>query len=311
MKRFRSYWSPISARLLAAFGAVALLALPAGAVIIDSGDGTGNTTAPPEGPGELGDPGWDYVGTMGGVTAVYLRNGWVLTANHVAIGTVVFGGVSYDPLLGSEIRLDNGDGTFADLKLFGITPEPGLPELPIRASTNLPNGTVILIGNGRDRGAATDSDDPTVWIPPPNPPFPPIQGYLWAGSRSLRWGTNVVEDFWPGDPLDTVAFYTVFDAPGPGYTADEAQGANGDSGGALFAKQGSTWELAGILYVIGLWEGQVNNSALYGNRTGAADLSFYRDDIMDITAVPEPGGSLLLGAGIAFLATVGRRRMRP
>jgi hypothetical protein len=121
-----------------------------------------------------------------------------------------------------------------------------------------------------------------------------------------------VEDYWPDDPSNTLSFFTLFDEPGfPGYTADEAQGAPGDSGGALFAKQGSTWELAGILFVIGIYEGQAANSALYGNSTGAADLSFYRDDIMQITAVPEPAGSLLLGAGLAFLATVGRRRMRP
>jgi len=151
-----------------------------------------------------------------------------------------------------------------------------------------------------------------VWVPPPDPPDPPIPGWMRLATKSLRWGTNRVGGPWPGDPMDTVAFYTEFNYPvAPSHTSHEAQAAEGDSGGAVFAKQGSTWELAGIMYVIGLHEGHVNNSALRGEWTGAADLSFYRDDIMDLTAVPEPGGSLLLGAGLAFLATVGRRRMQP
>ena len=54
----------------------------ASAVIIDSSDGTGNTAAPSP------DPGWSYVGTRGGLTAVYLGDGWVLTANHVGAGDV-------------------------------------------------------------------------------------------------------------------------------------------------------------------------------------------------------------------------------
>jgi hypothetical protein len=204
----------MSHRFLAVTTAAALLALPAGAVIIDSGDGTGNTSAPAE------DPGWVYVGLRGNWTAVYLRNRWVLTANHVTTGPVELDGVVYDPVPGSDVRLDNGDGTYADLKLFAIDSDPGLPDLPIRASTNLPTRTVILIGHGRDRGAATDSDDPSVWVPPPDPPDPPIPGFKWAGTITLRWGENTVSDYWPGDPYNTVAFYTVFDPPGsPDHTA--------------------------------------------------------------------------------------------
>jgi hypothetical protein len=284
----------------------ALLAFPAGAVIIDSGVGTGNTSAPAD------DPGWDHVGIRNGLCAIYLRNGWVLTANHVATGPVELGGVVYDAVPGSAVRIGNGDGTEADLKVFALTPDPGLPELPIRSNRNLPKGEVTLIGNGRNRGAATDSDDPTVWVPPPAHPQPAIAGYLWGSGRTLRWGRNIVAGEWPGDPDDTVAFYTIFDAPGSrNYTTHESQGAPGDSGGGVFAKQGGSWELAGIMYLIGLYDGQVANSALYGNWTGAADLSFYRDEILELTAIPEPRGLLLLGPGLVFLATLGRRRIQP
>ena len=248
----------MSARLSIALAGALLAALsasPAGAVIIDSPDGNGNTSAPAE------DPGWDHVGIRGSWTAVYLRNGWVLTANHVSTGPVELGGVVYDVVPYTTYRLDNPDETKADLKVYAITPDPGLPELPVRSNTNLPNGEVILIGNGRNRGAATDSDDPVVWVPPPAHPNPAIPGYLWGPGRTLRWGTNIIAAEWSGDPYNTVAFYTIFDAPGTqDYTTHESQAAVGDSGGAVFAKQGNAWELAGIVYVTGLYAGQVNNN---------------------------------------------------
>jgi hypothetical protein len=222
---------------------------------------------------------------------------------------------------GTITHLDNGDGSYADLKIWGIYPHPPLPDLEIRSLPTQPTGDVIMIGNGRDRGAATDTDDPAVWVPPPNPPNPPKTGFRWLGPKTLRWGTNRVagHDTVPGQyNVVTESWYTFFDESGPSYTTDEAQGAEGDSGGAVFAKQGGNWELAGIMHGINLWpgdpevpgSGQQLNSALYGNATVFADLSFYRDDIMDLTLVPEPGGALMLASGIAFLLVAGRSRMR-
>ena len=300
-------------RIIALGVTMLLLALPAGAVIIDSPDGAANTTAPAD------DPGWDSVGERAGLTAIHIRNGWVLSANHVAIGPTLFDGVLYEAIPGTTTRLDNGDGSFADLKVWGVYPHPPLPDLAIRSSTAQPNGQVIVIGHGRDRGAATDTDDPLVWVPPPAPPNPPIGGYLWASSRTIRWGTNKIGGKWLPHPNNTVSWYTIFDESGGGYTTHEAHAANGDSGGAVFYKQGPNWELMGLMHAVSLYpgdpetpgSGQQFNSALYGNATVIADLSFYRDDIMALTAVPEPGGALMLAAGITFLMTAGRRRMRP
>jgi hypothetical protein len=150
-----------------------LLVLPAGAVIIDSGDGAGNTSAP------VDDPGWANVGNRGGLTAIYIRNGWVLSANHVGVGPTTFDGVVYEAIPGTTTRLDTylegGGTTPADLKIWGIYPHPPLPALAIRSSTSQPNGEVTMIGSGRNRDATkTDSDNPEVWIPSPlNPPWPP------------------------------------------------------------------------------------------------------------------------------------------
>ena len=278
---------------------------PADAVIIDSGDGTGNTTAPPD------DPGWDNVGTKSGLTVVYVRNGWVLTANHVGIGDILLDGGVYAHVPGSGVQLDNGDGTFADLLVYAITPIPTLPDLEIRANPSLPTGEVILVGKGRDRGAASDTDDPGIWTPPGNP-VPAIPGWYWGNSSSLRWGTNEVTGYWTLGAPDTESIYTLFDDTGsPDHTPDECQGANGDSGGALFAKDGADWELAGIIWGIANFSGQNPNvSALRGNATIAADLSFYQDDINAITAnpVPEPAVVLQLVAGATITGLMARRR---
>ncbi len=55
---------------------------PAAAVIIASGNGTGNISAPPD------DPGWDNVVNLTGLTGVYLGNGWVLTEPPTMVHTI-------------------------------------------------------------------------------------------------------------------------------------------------------------------------------------------------------------------------------
>lgn len=300
--------SPSIGPAIAALLLAILLPFPAAAVIIDSGDGSENITAPPD------DPGWANIGITNGATAVYLRNGWIITAAHVGIGDVVLGGTVYSAVPGSDTQLDDGQGTLADLVVFAITPIPGLPDLEIRSNTHLPAGEVIIAGHGRNRGAATDSDDPGVWTAPPENPSPAIEGWFWMSSKTRRWGTNTVVDFWGFSPIDTESFYTLFDAEGsPEHTSHECQGTNGDSGAALFAKDAGDWELAGLVWAVAPFNGQnLNASSLRGNATLAADLSFYRDDIVTLTAtpVPEPGTVLQLITGAGFLACVQRRRAR-
>jgi hypothetical protein len=281
------------------------IALPSAAVIIDSGDGSGNTTAP------LDDPGFANVGVRGSLTGVYLRNGWILTANHVGLGDIWLDGTVYTAIPGTATQLSD-EGIFADLVVFAVTPIPSLPDLEIRSNSNLPNGEVILVGHGLNRGVPSDTDDPGIWTPPPDNPSPPIGGWYWDVVSELRWGTNTVEDFWTAGNPPTKSFFTVFDEPGdPGHTDHESQTANRDSGGALFAKQGPNWELAGILWGSGVFVGQnFNTSALRGNASIAGDLSVYRDEIMALTAtpVPEPSVVLQLCTGAAVVAGMKRRR---
>ncbi len=305
-RRSCAHSSLTSVLFLVPFLLSGFLSSPSHSVIIDSGDGTGNTTAPAD------DPGWTNVGNVNGLGGVYLRNGWVLTANHVGAGDISLDGMVYTLVPGSSTQLDNGDGTYADLFVFVVTPIPTLPDLGIRSNTNLPTGEVIMVGDGRNRGAASDSDDPGIWTSPPNPPLTAIEGWYWGGGRTMRWGTNTVEDFWTLSDPGTESFYTVFEDFGdPNHTDHECEAAEGDSGGALFAKQGANWELAGIIWAIAGFEGQIaGTSALRDNVTLSADLSFYRDDIMALTAtpVPEPSVILQLGTGAGLLVCMKRRR---
>jgi hypothetical protein len=255
-----------------------LVSPPAAAVLIDSGDGTRNTGAPSP------DPGWANLGLRGSLSAVYLGNSYVITAGHAGFGVI----------------LQNPDGSAADLRLFSVHPIPALPALTISAVPPEIGAEVLMLGNGRDRGAATSFD-------PNGPALPdPIGGYLWQASQSLRWGTNEVDSFTTLSLSGAVSetFTVLFDA---GATPHEAAAATGDSGGAVFHDTGSQWELAGIMVAISQLVEQPANSSLYGNGIFSVDLSVYRDDILAVVALPEPSGGLWWGATFLMLLSWRRR----
>ncbi|HEY8153602.1 MAG TPA: trypsin-like serine protease [Myxococcota bacterium] len=257
-------------RLLLAL--VLLSTARAEALILDSADPTPTTSPPAD------DPGWNHVGDVGGgLTGIYLGNGWVLTANHVATSNSEFQGVWYPYVPGSDVQLLNPDLTPADLKVFRIDPSPNLPLLRIRATTP-PEAPVVtnvtMIGRGLWRGATTS------WMG--------HGGYLWGTANGKRWGTNRVYE--TGFAGGSWTISTDFTKVTMGGTTHEAQGATGDSGGALFIKNGSNWELAGVLFAIGPYSGQPDSTALYGkvtqpigNITYAIDLAVYRDQLIEAT----------------------------
>jgi hypothetical protein len=253
-------------RLLIALVLTLLGAASARALVIDSGQP--NTTPPPD-----GSP-WSHVGRVDGPTGVYLGNGWVLTAAHVPSTSTNFGGVDYPPVPGSDVILENPDESLADLRLFRIDPSPSLGILDIRASTPPNNTAVTLIGRGVPGGVTT------TWTHEGTP----YEGWEWGvAGGTMRWGTNRVAGT---ANIGTLTIMTSFtESPGMGYTTHEAQGTTGDSGGAVFAQNGGDWELAGVMLAIGpgtVPSGQPWNNALYGNLTFSADLSQYRDQIIDV-----------------------------
>ncbi len=232
------------------------------AVIIETGDGTGNVSAPPD------DPGWANLATRNDLTAVYLGRRWLLTANHVGAGDVVLEGQTYSPVPGSAIQFENPDTSKADLMVFKIFGDPGLPPLEIPSSPPVVGDPLIAIGNGLNRGSATS--------------FMGLGGYNWGTGDAVRWGTNIVSeiDIMVGTTYSFAATFT--DPLDPSATADEAAGANGDSGGGAFIKVGGDWYLAGTIFAISQYTDQPSTTSIYGNKLFAVDLSFYRDDILAV-----------------------------
>ena len=113
-------------------------------LVLDSGDGQGNETAP------VDDPGWhNVVRRLGGPSVVYLGDGWVLTANHVGAGVVLIEQALYDPIPSSIQQIHNDDGSLTDLLLFQIDPVPVLPRLTLAASTLLLAEDVVLMAPRR------------------------------------------------------------------------------------------------------------------------------------------------------------------
>ena len=254
-------WVPLVWSLLAS------LPIGAGAVLIATGDGTGNTSPP------AADPGFANVGDLGGRSGVYVRNGWVLTASHVGAGAIVFGGVAYDPIPGSTVRFENPDGSEADLLAFKLVQRPPLADLLI---TNEPAsvGTLItIIGRGRNRGAATS------WMGQ--------SGWAWGPGAAMRWGTNRIAQI-GNRSLDTETFWTFFDdLSGPTPGQHEADLANGDSGGGAFVGSGPDAELVGILIARATYGDQPAGTSVYGNAGIIADLHAYRTDILNVIDRPD------------------------
>jgi hypothetical protein len=256
------------------------------------------------GPGDPTLPGFDNVGisSTNGASVVYLGGGWALTANHVTIGNpppispggVRFGGIQYLVDTSTIHRLHNPDNSPADVKIFKIIGDPGLPGiLPSYIATAPPDvgEHVFMIGNGLSRGdqhswTVDTSQNPWVWTETTGPSD--YSGYDIVSPRAIRWGENVVDTnnlFSTGvwgytTQLDDLAYTGV-----PSLT-HEAQASIGDSGGPTFYFVDGKWVLSGIMIAVSSnLSGQPPSTMLFGFQTLMADLSFYRDQILEIAGV--------------------------
>lgn len=250
---------------------ICALAKQALAVVILSG--AANST-PPADPAD--DPGFANVGvsSSGGASVTYLGNRWILTANHVTINNdlnpIRFGGFSSRIVDNSKVRLLNSNGSGADLALYRLVDDPHLPSLYISKTTPAIGTSVVMIGNGRTRGAPLDDGS----------------GFMIDASRNtIRWGTNVVSGagYWENSGFGVGrAFHTTFDNLGP--NSNEAQASRGDSGGAAMFYDGTIWQLAGIMYL-----GSDDTSPLlFSDESSFVDLKYYRDQIMTLYAASLP-----------------------
>jgi hypothetical protein len=310
--RLRASWRWIAAMAMASAGP---FSGSVGAVVIDRVNaGSGNMSAPSD------DPGWNNVGAIGVGGGVYIGYGWVLTANHVGSGDgITLGGVKYPMLPGTGRQLTNagaaGKSALTDLFMFQIAqPSLSLPFIHV-ASTAPANGeTVTMIGQGRLQQAnptfwdINDSVIPWVWTETTED-LANEAGFKTDGTKSMRWGTNAIDDRgWFKVGVDVLGLGTTFD---PYVSTNEAQVVSGDSGGAVFVKQAGAWNLAGIIIAQGLLPNQPGGSttAAFYNTSYFADLSYYRPQIVAIV-VPEPVATtqLLAAGGIGLGVWRCRRR---
>ncbi len=291
------------------FVGMMMLVQPVEAVVVASG-GPNNTA-----PG--GQPFWANVGTISGTSAIYLGDGWVMTANHVASSlppTVSFGGVGYATQPGSHHRLQNLANTptlsaFTDIVLFRLSAPPTLPGVSISAATPTVGSEVMMIGNGQaQEGALTHwnrtviaGENNDVWVEV-SEISSTISGYETTGTHEVRWGENVVENnaFFVNvgtvaTPVHVISYSTRFDEVG---LVNEAQAVIGDSGGGVFSFNGNSWELSGMMFAVNGYETQPGGSAsaIHGATTLIADLSYYRAEIL--TIIPEPSVAVISVLGV-------------
>jgi hypothetical protein len=253
------------------------LASAAQAIVLSADPGTQNTGVPGD------DPGWIYVGRMG-PTGVYMGYGWVLTANHnIGLSSAtdfLLDGSLYPMVAGSVVEFqDDVTSGKVDLAAYRIYPfpDPDLSPLEIRSVTYGGSTQAIMISDGPERDSSGPPDADGCWT------VTNLGVKRWgpneiAGTGTIAYGNG---DF--GGPYDYHAVSTDFT------TTDDSLGHLGDSGGGLFCKQGSTWELCGILTTRSVSGGQASNEACLGNLTYSVDLQHFRDDVLAIVRPCDDG----------------------
>lgn len=191
-------------------------------VIVESG--TYNTNDPNWSATSGGTSAWNYVGTVNGCSAVYLGNGWVISAAHVGVttgNTYTLGGVDYTVTNTSMVA------TGVDLVMFQLSSTPDLTALTLGGTLNL-NRSVYMIGYGDADGA----------------------GGL---TTTETWGTSSVADNSYTLSLDG---YTSTDFVTASTTY---QTVNGDSGGAGFIYNSGT----GTYSLVGITNASGSSSGTY------------------------------------------------
>ena len=294
-RRTRFVWSWLTVILLG-------LPFPAHAVIVAVPD---NVTSPVnlhQTTPANGAP-WDHVGNIVGAdgSAVYLGNGWAITAKHVGVtGNFELNGTTYSSSAPS-VELAGVDMELFQLDI--LPPEPGvrLRETPVTVGEQ-----ITMIGYGFNRNSGE--------VPLTIGGFP-TDGYELATTNLKTWGTNQVTAVNQLFPAIGTGFSADFDDPQPGLNnagadSDEAIATLGDSGSAAFTFDGLQWELAGLTVVASSINQADTNYVFYSQPnlesvTGFLAIDNHRTTIQ--ATIPEPASAGLMLLGMVFLCRFNRR----
>ncbi len=205
-------------------------------ILYSTGNSTNNTTAPS---GTLANSGWQYEGFWGSFLGTPIAPKYFITAEHVggAIGqTFVFREVSY----ATTAQFDDPDSDLRIWRICGTFPDFA----PIYTQTNEVGQGLVVIGRGTQRGAAVTTTN-VLGIVKTN-------GWKWGAYDGVtRWGENLVTAIVDGNSVFGSGLGQLlqaeFNANGG---INECHLSFGDSSGAVFIKDGSTWKLAGINYAV-------------------------------------------------------------
>jgi len=248
---------------------LALLSLPASAVILLTGDNTANRTAPDPARTDIFNAVAKVCNASGGGaygSAVHLRGKYMLTARHVNVegaGHVTFDGSTIHARDAAFVPVVFGT---ADLKLFKLVQDPGLPEVKLFSAANgdIPYTTgpppvthyttATIVGAGVGRSPADDGLD-TVWV--------------WGDGSTMakRWGENRIES--EVNPLEYLHNGINYSFSALETTLETNAGDNEaavtvyDSGCGLFVEEAGEWKLAGIAVTV-----STNGSSNFNNTTG-------------------------------------------
>ncbi len=227
----------------------------------------------------------EHVGMVGMGSGIYLGDGYVLTSAHVGCFPFRMGdGSRYEPRYHTWRVLRNPDGGKSDLAIFQV--DVGASSSSLAKLASLPIGDVkkdlqleseestpmIMVGTG-----FTQKDVPTTVLG-----SDVVLGYSLQPKRGKQWGINTLAQVLD-QPVSTSGgyrtscFITKFDA-----SEGEAQAADGDSGGAMFAynAQSEQWELVGCIIAVS----QKGIAIPFGCKTYLGNLASYRSQLSETLA---------------------------
>jgi hypothetical protein len=197
-------------------------------ITFGSGDPAHNTTAPT---GLLAGSGWQYVGNWNGFVGTQISASQFITAAHVG-GSVGGSFIGSDGIAYTTTAVT----TRNDLAVWTISGQ--LPTAaPLYRGTSETSLDMVFFGRGVGRGAEVSAPSATD--------ANPLRGWEWGSNAALRWATNRFDFAQSSYAGVGAALVGDFDRTGG---AEEGTVSAGDSGGAAFVRNGSEWQLAGIIF---------------------------------------------------------------